>query len=69
MSGDKLLYAKSIINGLLSKQKDVSARDTAGVRGQALLCIFIHDLNDGIERIIRLADDTTLGLAAHWRIS
>lgn len=41
----------------------------AGGQHLALVGVFIPDLNDGIERIIRLADDPAPGLAVHWRIS
>lgn len=58
-----------ITNGLLSNPEDGFAGDTAEVRGLALLSIFIHDQNDGIERIMRFADDTVLGVAVHRRTS
>lgn len=60
---------RGLINGLLSNPKDVFAGDAAGVQGLVLLSIFIHDQNDGIERIMRFADDTVLGAAVHQRVS
>lgn len=47
---------RALINGLLSNPKDAFAGDAAGVRGLAPVGVFIPDQNDGIERIIRLAE-------------
>lgn len=66
---DKLLYATSTYLWSAVKTEGWMCRGHAGGQGLALVSAFIPDLNDGMERIIRLADDPAPGLAAHWRIS